>query len=385
MALLEPSLAAILRCPSCAGTDLSEAPTADAPSWGVLSCDSCERRYLVAGGVPVLLRAIEGAADSRAELIDECRAALAEALGRFTELLGGIEQALERCESGPLERGFDVPGSSWLNLERFSTGKFPKVPLLVTPAHTLLDLGCGYGASAVPFLVAGRAARVIGVDENLLFLLLFRRYCRERSLPVPEAVCFDLGRFPYPFRGGIADTAVAISFFNHFASSRPAALVEQFFREIDRLVEPAGTFAVDMVPNRLDPFPREINLTDVVTNPSHRRRMLEVVKRLPVKWAPGAVVIPCAWAAYRAYAALARRPAPGLREFRTLVPKAVPELALGGLPLGHRRYRRLLGGFERVEVIEEQPFYRSGDVMPAARFSRTPYFILRATRGKAPA
>ena len=383
--LLESALTGVLRCPSCAGGDWREAPTDDAPSWGAIVCTQCGSLYLVADGVPVLLQSIDCESGSRAELLRASRAVLGQALGRFAELLGGVEEALDHCERAPLDRAFEVPGATWLSLKRFSTKKFGRVPALVPAANTLLDLGCGFGASAVPFLVSGRASKVIGVDENLLFLLLFRRYCRERSLPVPHAACFDLGRFPYPFADGVADTAIAISFFNHFASLRPAALVASLFRELGRLVRPAGAVVLDMVPNRLDPFTRELNLADVISSPKLRRRVAKLARGLPLKWLPSAVAVPGAWAAYRTYAGLTAGPAPGLAEFRKLIPKSVPELALGGLPLDHRAYRRLLADFEGVEILEEGPFYSSGELTPAGRFSRTPYFILRGTRAGSPA
>jgi SAM-dependent methyltransferase len=312
---------------------------------------------------------------------EQARRVVRAALGRFDPLLGGLPGVRSQVGRESLEQAFEVPGAPWIVLDRFEWPKYALLPDLAPQGECLLDLGCGYGPSSAPFLAAGKVKTAIGVDENLLFLLLFRRYAEEMKLGEVGLVCHDVGRIPLPVADGTADTVVGSSFFNHFACLRSQRSLRSFFRDLARLSRPGGTLLLDMVPNRQHPFPTEINLGEVIAEPSTRGRALAVLRKVPTRWLPGRVTVTGLWSGYRAYLAVRRRPALGLAAFKREVGKAMPESALGGLPFRTRSYGRLAEGFSGTELFDESKLYGEGEqVRVNGAALGVPYLILRATR-----
>ncbi len=192
------------------------------------------------------------------------------ALGRFAGELGGLPGCMAQAGRETLDEAFAVPGAAWIKLGRFDWSQEIWIAQQLGGEGAVLDIGCGYGASSsVPFARKGR--QVVGVDENLLFLLLAGRYARDHDLDGAAFACVDVARLPLPFGERAFDGVLAASFFNHYACLRRRAELREFLDEVARVAEPGGAFVANMVPNRLHPFPSEINLGEVITEDRLRR------------------------------------------------------------------------------------------------------------------
>jgi len=311
----------------------------------------------------------------------ETRTLVSRSLGRFEAGLGGVEAALSHARRGSLEDAFRVPGAPWISLSRFGWPKYDRLRELVPVGGVVLDLGCGFGPSLAPFLSPAKGGAGIGLDENLLFLLLFKRFAAERELREPVLVCRDAGRAPLPLADAAADVVIGASFFNHFACLRPRRKLRHFFAEAARVTAPGGTLILDMVPNRHRPFPTEVNVGEVIHGPALRRRAERLLRRLPTRWLPGPITAAALWVSYRLYMALARRRALGLTAFKRELGKAVPEAALSGLPYRLRQYARLAAGFSAVELLDDRRLLERRERVPVTGFSpRIGYLVLRARR-----
>jgi ubiquinone/menaquinone biosynthesis C-methylase UbiE len=102
---------------------------------------------------------------------------------------------------------------------------------------TVLDVGCGTGASALPAAEKiGPRGRVIGVDlaENLLAIA--RQKAASRGLANLQFETGDMGRLGYP--DGHFDAVVSV--FSIFFVPDMAAQA----RELWRMVRPGGTLAI---------------------------------------------------------------------------------------------------------------------------------------------
>ena len=304
------------------------------------------------------------------------KAVVHAALGRFAEMLGGLSGCLAMVRREEIEQAFDVPGAGWITLERYDWARNDWIAEELGGDGAVLDIGCGYGCSSVPFAQAGR--EVVGVDENLLFLLLFGRYARERDLPGTGYACIDVAQLPLPFADRAFNGVLAASFFNHYACLRTRDELREFLDETARVAEPGGGFVADMVPNRLHPFPSEINLGEVITEEKLRRGATGLLRRIPVRWLPGRLTAPGLWVVYRLYCAARRRTALGLAAFRSQVSKALPEAGVGGLPLTARGWPALARAFSSVEVRDNSVF--SGSAQERGTGARVPYFVLSCRR-----
>ena len=384
--LLAKSLAASLQCPACAATQWGEvAHTGDSAS-GAIECSSCGRHWLVVDGVPLMAAPVPpanrgGSLLERLERDVEARRVVQAALGRFDASLGGLGGVLRHVRSGSLQQAFEIPDAPWISLSRFEWKKYELLGRIAPEGDTLLDLGCGYGPSAASFLPSRRVRRVIGVDENLLFLLLFKRYATERELGEVALICGDASRMPLPLRDSTADVIIGASFFNHFVCLKSSRAIRAFFGELSRLSRPRGTLLLDMVPNRQYPFPTEVNLGEVVSQPRLREWCFRILRRLPCRWLPGRLTVTMLWCGYRLYAIGGRRPALDLTSFKREVGKALPESAVGGLPFRPRSYDRMVEGFARTELFDERRLHGEGQLarVDGAAFD-IPYFLLRSTR-----
>ena len=384
--LLSDHLAMRLRCPSCAGGGWEEHAYSEDPGSGAIACSDCGRRWLVVAGVPLMTTPV-GVAGSHRTLLEHldadagARHLVGASFGRFQALLGGVPGVLAHLNDRSLEGAFEVPGAPWISLARFEWSKFAHLRDLAPEGECLVDLGCGYGPSSAPFLASGRVRTAIGVDENLYFLLLFKRYAQEKELGELGLVCHDVGRTPLPIGDGSANVLVASSFFNHFACLKSSRALRGFFGELSRLSPPGGTLLLDMVPNRRHPFATEVNLGEVISQPRLRGAAQRVLRNLPLRWLPGRLTVAALWCGYRLYMAAGRRRALGLAAFKREVGKAIPESAVGGLPLRLRSHQRLVEGFSRVELFDEGVLARQGRLQPVSGAALgIPYFILRATR-----
>ena len=384
--LLAPFLAARLICPGCNGGKWDQRAYADESASGTLACASCGRRWLVIEGVPLMTTPVPPGRSERTlseHLVRDpvARQVAGAALGRFAAELRGVEGAISQIRQEPLERAFMVKGAPWITLRRFESEKYAHLGDLVPSGEVLLDLGCGYGASAAPFLAGGKARSVIGLDENLLLLLLFKRYTAARRLGEAAFICHHLGRRPLPLCDGAVDTVVGGSFFNHFACLKGSQELRQFFSELARVLSPSGTLLLDMVPNRQYPFPREVILEPVIAQPRLRDWAKRAIRGVPTAWLPPSLTVGALWLTYRAYMASRGRPALGFASFKRELGKAVPEAALGGLPIRPRRYSRLAADFSRIEVFDDAALLRRGELRPVGPVAVTSrYFLLRATR-----
>ena len=291
------------------------------------------------------------------------------ALGRFGAELGGLRGCREQAGRETIEEAFKVPGALWIRLDRFDWGERTWIARTLRGEGAVLDIGCGYGASSIVHARAGRT--VVGADENLMFLLLFARYARENDLPGVGLACVDAARPPLPFADGAFADVMAASFFNHYACLRSRDELREFFDDGARLVERGGGFALDSVPNRLHPFPSEVNVSEVIGQERIQRLATAVIRKLPLRWLPGWLTVTGLWAVYRAYFALRRRSAFGLAAFRHEVSKAVPEAAVSGLPLTAGGWPELARGFSRVEVE---------DILDRGTGPRVKYFVLSCRR-----
>ena len=374
MPLLPAALSHRLRCPICGGGDLSEHECPHTAGSGTVECTACGRHHLVVDEVAVLTGTVPAPPEGEpvlewAERDPQARAVVHAALGRFAVELGGLRGCREQAGRETIEQAFTVPGAHWIGVGRFGWSQQRWIADALGGEGALLDIGCGYGSSSVSYARTGR--EVVGIDENLFFLLLFGRYAREHDLHGVGLACVDAARLPLPFANGVFADVLAASFFNHYACLRSRDELRAFFDEGARLVERGGGFAVDSVPNRLHPFPAEVNVREVIGEAGLQRLAKGVIKFLPLRWLPGRLTVTGLWAVYRAYCALRRRSAFGLAAFRHEVSKAVPDAAVNGLPLTPRGWRALARGFSHVEVK---------DILDRGTGPRVKYFVLSCRR-----
>jgi SAM-dependent methyltransferase len=387
MTLLPPNLANTIRCSACLAGSWLEHTSDASSSFDSIECLSCRMHYLVVEGIPLLTVPIphdpaSASLEERAERDPDVQRVVHDALGNYFDLVGGLRQAIAWVNDQPLEQTFSVPGATWISLERFeSLEKYKSIPTIVGDAETVLDLGCGYGCSSVPFLASRQARALIGVDENLFLLLLFQRYARERSLEGLALVCYDLDRLPLPIADDAVDAIIGISFFNHFACFKPSGFVKGFFTEAARVLRPGGRLALDMVPNRRHPFLTEINLGDAIEERAVRRAVERALRRLPLKRLPGGAIALMLWLGHSGYSLVKLQRPLRYGSFRKELSKALPEIGLAGLPADPADYRRLAGDFAHVEILDHAAVYRTGALVPPeGSAARTPYLILRGTR-----
>ena len=374
MPLLPAALSDRLRCPVCGGAELGEHECPHDPGSGTVECAACGRHHLVVDRVAVLTAPVPPPPEGErvlewAERDADARAVVHAALGRFAEALGGLTGCREQAGRDSLEQAFTVPGALWIEVDRFDWSQQTWIVRNLSGEGAVLDIGCGYGSSTVPFARAGREA--VGVDENLMFMLLFSRYAREHDLERIGLVCADAARLPLPFGDAAFGDVLTASFFNHYVCLRSREELRGFLGEAARVVTPGGGFAADMVPNRLHPFPSEVNVKEVIGEVRLQRLTTAVIRALPLRWLPGRLTVTGLWSVYRAYCAVRRRPAPGLAAFRNEVSKAVPEAAVSGLPLRAAGWPALAQGFSHVEAK---------DMLDRGTGPRRKYFVLSCRR-----
>jgi len=109
--------------------------------------------------------------------------------------------------------------------------------LALAPGSSVLDVGCGSGASAIPAALAvGPSGRVIGIDLAQRLLDLARAKSAARKLPNIEFRRADMTALAYP--DGTFDAVVCV-----FAIFFVTDMVKQV-RELWRVVRPGGKLAI---------------------------------------------------------------------------------------------------------------------------------------------
>jgi len=126
----------------------------------------------------------------------------------------------------------DVPLEFWARIGRRTVER-----LCLKPGATILDVGCGTGASALPAAEAvGATGRVIGVDLAERLLAIGRQKAERRGLANLEFKAGDMERLGYPDHRFDAVISVFSIFF-------VPDMVRQV-RELWRMVRPGGALAI---------------------------------------------------------------------------------------------------------------------------------------------
>ena len=119
--------------------------------------------------------------------------------------------------------------------DRFGTATVSRLPL--TAGHTVLDLCCGAGASAIPAArVAGPEGRVLGIDVAEPLLEIARARAAREGLANIEFRYGDATRTALP--DGTFDAVICV--FGVFFAPDMAGFVAQMWR----LVRPGGVLAI---------------------------------------------------------------------------------------------------------------------------------------------
>jgi len=126
----------------------------------------------------------------------------------------------------------DEPLGFWARIGQRTIERLP-----LAPGATVLDVGCGTGASALPAAEkVGSRGRVIGVDLAERLLAIARQKARDQGLANVEFRSGDMERLGYP--DGHFDAVVSV-----FSIFFVTDMVRQV-RELWRMVRPGGTLAI---------------------------------------------------------------------------------------------------------------------------------------------
>jgi SAM-dependent methyltransferase len=168
----------------------------------------------------------------------------------------------------PLSARQKVGGSLWASLGQFDAVGRDSVRLLrevtgLQPSHTLLDIGCGCGRTAIPALeYLQPPARYYGGDVDLEMV----RWCQGNIPPRhPNATFFHIDVFNsfynpgltkrateyiFPLADASVDRIILISVFTHMMADE----VEHYLAEMRRLLAPGGRALISLfllTPERL--------------------------------------------------------------------------------------------------------------------------------------
>jgi len=379
-----------LRCPACFGRyQFQEAKTeAIYRTSGVLSCSECGKSVITIRGIPLFCTLFEEAslAHNFLSLIlredPNVKPFLASVLGKSKKSFK-LRELLNYIDNESLNRIFEHYRTGYIDLERFTWKKYHGIQGFLTsePVETLLDIGCGFGCSSAPFLTSGKSNYCIGIDKNLFFLLLFQRYCQEQDFQNIDLVCFDTENQPFPFKSNLFDLVIGISFFNHFASTKTEKMINAFFGELDRITTGKGRAYIDAVPNRLNPFPGEVNLPGLLN--LRLEQIAEIIGHIiPVKWLPRLLSMNILWHLYRGYCKSTNMKIEPYDVFLSYVSSAIPEVDVNHLPLFPSVYKILLARFTQTKVIPQNSFYKDFFLRKwtVLDFFKSTYLILYAQK-----
>jgi len=371
-----------LQCPQCFGSyQFRQVKTGEIyKTSGVLTCSKCGSSIIAIREMPIFLKVFDNALlafkvlsriineDKTTEpfltlalgspwkriQLSSCQAqpSMQRNFSRFSDLLNFIDDE-------NLKVVFKHFGTDFIKLERFGLIKFQEIHKFLTdePAQTLLDLGCGFGCSTAPFLISGKAKYCIGVDKSLFFLFLFQKYSQVQGFKNIDLACFDTENQPFPLKSASFKLIMAISFFNHFISTKNRSEVNAFIQELDRLIQSKGRLYIDSVPNRLNPFLGEVNLPGLM-RPKIEQVLSNIVHYVPAKWLPKSLSMKLLWHLYKGYCKLTNVKVEQYNIFLSYVSSVIPEIDVTSLPFFPSAYQELLTNFTQTSIIPQSIFYK---------------------------
>jgi SAM-dependent methyltransferase/uncharacterized protein YbaR (Trm112 family) len=368
---------------------------------GVLECSKCGKSVIVIKGVPVFYRIFNDCnlaldAISLISREDPSTKPLIASLLRRTKESFQFGKLMSYLESESLSTIFKRFKTEYVNLERFNQHTYWGVQefLADKPVERLLDIGCGFGCSTNPFLTNGKVRYVLGIDNCLFDLFLFQKYCQQYGFQNADFVCLNAANLPFPFKSDSFSLTIAINFFNHFPCLvRSRETINVFFQELERVTRNEGRIYIDSVPNRLNPFPKEVDVSAIITQGLLRQVTENLARTIPTKWIPGTLSMNVLWHIYKAYCR-----ANSKIEFHEIFSQAVfsretffsylsgefPEINTNCLPIFPSVYRRFFSRFTRTKIMPQSRFYKDFHEKKWSfmDFFGSPYLIIDARSHK---
>lgn len=359
---------------------------------GVLECSRCGGSIVVTKGVPVFYEIFNDcslALDviSRISREDPSTKPLIALLLRRTKESFRLGKLLSYLERESLSTIFNRFRTEYIGLERFARNKYWAVQKFLSdkPAERLLDIGCGFGCSTNPFLTNGEVRYSLGLDSCLFDLFLFQKYCQQYGFQNVDFVCLSTLNLPFPFRSGSFDLIIALSFFNHFPCLvRSGETVNWLFQELERVTRNEGRIYIDSVPNRLNPFPEEVDVSAVITRGPLKQVVQSVARAIPTKWIPGTLSMNMLWHIYKAYCRTNNKikwPEIFSREtFFSYLSGEFPEINTNCLPVFPSAYKGFFTKSTHTKVIPQSRFYKDfhEKKWSVIDFFKSPYLVIDA-------
>jgi len=381
-----------LQCPSCHGEYKFynvETSLEIFEGSGVLVCNRCGRSIIVIKGIPIFHEFFKDASSAMnflSLIYDRDKSTspfLHSIMHRPMEHIDFLE-LLDFLHREKIDIIFKRFGTPYISLKRFKIEKYQKICRFLTdePIETLLDLGCGFGCSTIPFAESGKAEYCVGLDSNFFFLLLFDKYCQENNLQNIGLILFNVENLPFPLKKSRFDVVIGISFFNHFISSKNKDTLYSFIKELTRITRNGGRIFIDAVPNRLHPFPGEVNMPGLLKRKSLEKATKFFLSCVPFKWFPRSISMSVLWRLYRLYCFLIGNKVESYNTFLDYVSSIIPEANVQFLPLSPFYYKKLLNSFTEVRIMPQNEFYKELILKEwkARDFFKSVYLVLYAKR-----
>lgn len=376
-----------LQCPACLGDYIFhkvKVPETYGDS-GVLVCNKCGKSVIVIKGVPIFHTFFDNgliASDFLSLIIKEDKTVtpfISSILQRPLDSIT-LSELLTYLSNERLDTIFNYFKTDFISLERFALEKYQKIFqfLTIEPIEILLDIGCGFGCSTAPFVASGKVKYCIGLDSNLFFLLLFQKYCQEHKFQNIDLVLFDTVNLPFPFKSSSFDVVMGVSFFNHFISSKNKDMLHCFFKEVGRIIKESGRIYIDALPNRLHPFPGEVNIPNLLKRKFIERTAKKILNFTPFKWFPQGLSTTILWHCYQLYCNVAHLRIESFNTFLSYLSSVIPEANVSFLPLFPSTYKKILTYFSEETIIPQKSFYK--DFIQRKwgfrDFLKSPYLVL---------
>lgn len=352
---------------------------------GVLICNKCGKSVIVIKGIPIFNTFFDNklmALDFLSLIIKEDNSiapSISSILRRPLNFIK-LSRLLTYLHNERLNTIFDQFRTDFIDIKRFASEKYHKIFQFLTnePIETLLDIGCGYGCSTAPFIASGKVKYCVGLDSSLFFLLLFQKYCQEHKFQNIDLILFDAASLPFPFKSSLFDLVMAVSFFNHFISSKNMDMFHRFFKEANRIINRSGRIYIDAVPNRLFPFPGEVNTPNLLNKKFIEQTAKKILNFTPFKWFPQRISNIIVWHVYKLYCNKAHLRIESPSTFLNYISSVIPEANVSFLPLFPSSYKKILTYFAEKAVIPQSSFYNNfiQRKWGLKDFLKSPYLIL---------